>query len=167
MRRSLSLVLLMAFLLAAACVEEYNPAADTPAHPPAPVTTPSANPPAPAPTPLPQPVAFIAGIQCAVGDRSVDAYHCNGDVRIPGGEYDTVQIIAVYADNNTFRSNTVSLGGNDAVAKPFVFFPDIKYQGMNPAYFVRLDDRVYPVAWNGGAGTAMSNTPGAEGIGIE
>jgi hypothetical protein len=100
-------------------------------------------------------MAYLSGIQCATGDKSEDTYHCNGNIRIRGGAHDEVQVIARYPDNNVFRSNIVSLGGGEPVSKPFILFPDIKYQGQNPSYFVKMDRIVYPV--NGGV--AWSNLP--------
>jgi hypothetical protein len=113
----------------------------------------------PGQTPAPAEMAYLSGIACAVGDRSEDAYHCNGNVRISRGFYDEVQVIARYADNNTFKSGIVSLGGNGPVSQPFFLFPDPKYQGQTPAYFVRLDSTVNPVVWSGNGGTAWSNLP--------
>ena len=173
MRKYLAFILVLAVLLTAGCVEEPAPANATTNHTTAATPAPGSGGPAatgtptPVPTPPPAPMAYISGITCGVGDRSEAAYHCNGDIRIGSGEYDQVQVIAEYADNNTFRSGTVPLGGNDAVSKPFVIFPDIKYQGQTPSYFVRMDDHVYPVAWNGNLGVAWSNTPGAGGIEIK
>ncbi|OPX62171.1 MULTISPECIES: hypothetical protein [unclassified Methanoregula] len=155
MRHFLTVLVTLAVLMTAGCVEEPAPAATVTATP---VTTaPAAAPDTPAstPTPAPEAVAFISGIQCAVGDRSEAAYHCNGIVRIPKGAYEDVQVIAMYDDNNTFRSGSVPLGGNEPVMKPFVIFPDIKYQGKTPSYFVRLDGMFCPVV----SGAAMSNMP--------
>jgi hypothetical protein len=73
--------------------------------------------------------------------------------------YENIQVIAMYADNNTFRSGSVSLGGNDVVSKPFVIFPNVKYKGQTPEYFVRLDGVVCPVVWSGTTGAAMTNMP--------
>jgi len=173
MRRYSALVLVMAVLLTAGCVEEPAPANAT-----AGLTTPATSvppgggasvtgTPTPVPTPPPEAMAFISGITCGMGDKLNQIYHCSGDIRIRSiGSYDAVQVITVFSDKNTFRSNIVSLGGTEAISKQFVYFPDAKYQGETPTYFVRLDDKVYPVVWNGGMGTALSNTPGAEGIEI-
>jgi hypothetical protein len=165
MRQFFSLLLVLAVLLSAGCVEEES-ANTTAATAPAPVATAavtgtSASGPAATPTPPPAEMAYLAGIKCALGDKSEAAYHCNGDVRIRSGVYDEVQIIATYPDNNTFRSGVVSLGGNDAVSKPFFLFPDLKYQGQTPKYFIRLDSAVYPVIMSGEGGTAWSNMPPA------
>jgi len=113
----------------------------------------------PGQTPAPAEMAYLSGIECAVGDRSEDAYHCNGNVRIPRGSYEEVQVIARYTDNNTFKSGIVSLGGSGPVSQPFFLFPDLKYKGQTPAYFVRLDMTIYPVVWSGTTGTAWSNLP--------
>ena len=161
MRQFFSLILVLAVLLSAGCVEEETAnttatTAPTSLAMPA-VTGTSASGPAATPTPPPAEMAYLAGITCALGDKSEAAYHCNGDVRIRSGAYDEVQIIATYADNNTFRSCVVSLGGNDAVSKSFFLFPDLKYQGQTPKYFVRLDRTVYPVIMSGDGGVAWSN----------
>jgi len=156
MRYFLTVLVTLAVLMTAGCVEEPAPAVTVTATP---VTTaPAAAPetPASAPTPAPEAVAAISGITCAVGDRSEAAYHCNGNVRVIGkGAYEEVQVIAMYEDNNTFRSGAVPLGGNDPVLKPFVIFPDLKYKSQTPMYFVRLDGMICPVI----SGTAMSNMP--------
>jgi len=102
------------------------------------------------PAPVPVEMAYLASIQCGVGDRSEATYHCNGNVRIRSGVYDEVMVIARYPDNNTFKSGVLALGGGNPVSGPFVTFPDLKYQGQNPNYFVKLDKTLYPVIWNTG-----------------
>lgn len=157
MRQVLSLLLVLA-LLAAGCVEEYTPAASgTPAQTPV-VAVSAEKTPVPTPAPEPVAVAYISGITCGVGDRSDAAYHCNGDIRIGRGAYENVQVIAMYPDKNVFRSGTVSLGGDEAVSKPFVIFPDIKYKGQTPAYFVKVDGVFCMVTWSGSTGVARTNT---------
>ena len=160
MRLYFPLVLVLVVLISAGCVEEYTPENTTVTPAPAPVTpgvvaTPAG--PVTAPTPPPAEMAYISNIECGTGDKWGSEYHCNGYVRIRGGTYDEVQVIARYPDNNTFKSGTVSLGGGDAVSKPFFFFPDLKYQGQTPAYSVRLDKSTYPVSWSGATGVAWSN----------
>ncbi len=157
MRRYFSFVLVLAFLVTAGCVEEYDTNATvttamTTATLPAPVTT-------PVPTPAPEQVAYLANIQCGVGDRSEDTYHCNGDVRVRSGPARLVRVIARYADNNTFYSGTGELGGPNAISMPFAVFPDLKYQGQTPAYFVKIDNTLFPVTWSGSSGTAWSGMP--------
>ncbi len=165
MRQYFSLLLVMAVLITAGCVEEYTPANVTTVQ--TTVTTPVvANTPAGTPTPAPEQMAYISNIKCGVGDRSEAAYHCNGDVRVRSGASHEVMVVSRYQDNNTFRSGSVTLGGDNAVTNPFVIFPDIKYQGQTPSYFVRVDKTLYPVTFSGDYGTAWSNTPGAEGVDI-
>lgn len=157
MRRTFSLLLVLAVLITSGCVEP-DPGNATVTATTAVVTSsvPTAT---PGQTPAPAEMAYLSGIECAVGDRSEDAYHCNGNIRISRGFYEEVQVIARYADNNTFRSGIVSLGGSGPVSQPFFLFPDPKYQGQTPAYFVRLDKTVYPVVWSGNGGAAWSNLP--------
>jgi hypothetical protein len=175
MRRYFFLLLVLAFLITAGCVEEVpaNISATTvqttvtiaagggsgAGQPPAPSTV---------PTPPPAEMAYLSGIKCAVGDRSEAAYHCNGNIRIRGGSaFDNVQVLARYPDNNTFRSGDVAMGGSEAVSKPFVVFPDLKYQSQNPAYFVKMDGVLYPVVMTGGdSGTAWSNMPVPDGVDV-
>jgi hypothetical protein len=158
MRQYFSLLLVLAVLITAGCVEEYTPPKTTTAQ--TPVTSPVlSGTPGPTPGPAPAEMAYLANIQCAIGDRSEAAYHCNGNVRIRSGIYDEVQVIARYPDNNTFKSGSVAMGGNEPITKPFVIFPDLKYQGQNPDYFVKLDNTLYPVVWNGNSGAAWSNLP--------
>jgi hypothetical protein len=170
MRQYPYLLLVLAVLISAGCVEEYDPNATvtmTPA--PVPVTTAVVltNTPVQTPTPAPEQMAYLANIKCGTGDIWGKDYHCNGDVRIRSGAARQVQVISRYPDNNTFASGIADLGGSDAIAKPFVIFPDLKYQGQNPDYFVRVDKTLYPVTWSGSMGTAWSNTPGAEGITVK
>ena len=157
MRRYFSLLLVLAVLITSGCVEPDSDNATLTATTAA-VTTPV---PAATPgqTPPPAEMAYLSGIECAIGDKSEDAYHCNGNVRISRGFYEEVQVLARYADNNTFRSGIVSLGGSGPVSQPFFIFPDPKYQGRTPDYFVRLDRTVYRVVWSGSGGTAWSNLP--------
>jgi hypothetical protein len=166
MKPYLFLLLVLAVLITAGCVEEYTPAANVTTAATAVTTAAPANTPAGTPTPAPEQMAYLSGIQCGVGDRSEAAYHCNGDIRIRGGSYEKVQVLARYPDNNTFKSGAASMGGEDAVSKPFVVFPDIKYQGQTPVYFVKMDGIIYPVTWSGTMGVAWSNTPVAEGVDV-
>lgn len=164
MRRYFALLFVLAVLATAGCVEEYTP--ETTVSPVQTTAATAAPAETPVPTPPPAEMAYLVNIRCAVGDRSEDAYHCNGDIRIRGGVYENVQVIARYPDNNTFRSNTVSLGGSDPVSRAFILFPDPRYQGQTPAYFVRMDGALYPVVWSGSTGIAWSNLPRAQEIGI-
>jgi hypothetical protein len=166
MRQYFSLLLVLAFLITAGCVEESSPTTTVTTVQTLVITTVPANTPVQTPAPVPEQMAYLANIKCAVGDRSEAAYHCNGDVRVRGGASHEVQVIARYPDNNTFKSNIVDIGGENAISKPFVIFPDLKYQGQNPGYFVRMDGTLYPVIWSGSMGVAWSNTPGAEGVDI-
>jgi hypothetical protein len=159
MRQYLSLLLVLAVLLTAGCVEEYQ-ANSTVTTPQTQATTVSpANTPAPVQTPPPAEMAYISDIRCAVGDRSEAAYHCNGNVRIRSGVYNAVQVIAKYPDNNTYTSGIASMGGMDPVSVPFFLFPDIRYRDQTPSYFVKLDTKMYPVIWRGDTGVAWSNLP--------
>jgi hypothetical protein len=160
MRRYLSLLLVLAFLISAGCVEEYTPETTNATTTPAAVTLTSAitatpSGPTPVPTPPPAEMAYLVNIKCAVGDRSEAAYHCGGDIQIRRGVYEEVQVIARYPDNNTYRSGTFGMGGSNQVSRPFLLFPDLKYQGQSPDYFVRMDKTVYPVI----SGVAWSNLP--------
>jgi len=168
MMRYFSVLLVLAVLVTAGCVEEYTPGTTNVTMAPSPglTTTVAAALPVQTPAPVPVEMAYLASIQCGVGDRSEAAYHCNGNVRIRSGTYDEVLVIARYPDNNTFKSGVLSLGGGNPVSGPFVTFPDLKYQGQNPGYFVKLDKTLYPVIWNGNIGVAWSNTSGAEGVDI-
>ena len=168
MRPYLSVFLVLALLITAGCVQEYNPGTtaatrQTPVRTTVPADT--ADTPGQTPAPAPEEMAYLANIQCAVGDRSEAAYHCNGNVRVRGGPCE-VQVIARYPDNNTFISGLEEMGGSNLIVKPFVIFPNIRYKGQVPDYFVKIDNTLYPVTWSGGSGTAWSNTPGAEGVDI-
>ena len=161
MIRYFSVLLVLAVLITAGCVEpETANATVTATTAPALVTSSvPTNTPVLTPTPVPEQMAYLTDIQCAEGDKTGAAYHCYGNVRIQSGSYDEVQVIAIFPDNNTFKSGTVAMGGNDIVLKPFYIFPDLKYEGQEPKYFVRLDNNVYPVVWSGTTGTAWSNLP--------
>ena len=155
-----ALVLVAAVLLIAGCVEEYVPenvtATQTQVTPEGTVTPAG---PTAVPTLPPEEMAYISGIQCAMGDKWGSVYHCGGNVRIRSGSYDEVQVITMYPDNNTFSSGSVSLGGTEAVSKPFTTFPDPKYQGQVPRYFVKMDKKICPVTMSGDVGVAFSNMP--------
>lgn len=167
MKRYFSLFLVLAVLVTAGCVEEYTPEATNDTAAPTPGTTTVATDiPVQTPAPVPAEMAYLTNIQCAVGDRSEAAYHCNGNVRIRSGAYDEVLVIARYPDNNTFKSGVLALGGGNPVSGPFVTFPDLKYQGQNPDYFVKLDRTLYPVIWSSNVGVAWSDTSGAESVDI-
>lgn len=166
MWRYFSFLLVLAFLITAGCVEEYTPEPATVTTAPALVTsTVPATPagPAPVPTPPPAEMAYLVNLQCAVGDRSEAAYHCGGDVQIRRGVYEEVRVIARYPDNNTFTSGIFGMGGSNPVSRPFLVFPDIKYQNQNPDYFVRMDRTIYPVI----NGVAWSNLPADKQLGIQ
>ena len=158
MRRYFSLLLVLAVLITAGCVEEYTPETTTVTTAPAVVTstllaTPTG--PTPVPTPPPAEMAYLVNIKCAVGDRSEAAYHCGGDIQIRRGVYEEVRVIARYPDNNTFTSGVFGMGGGNQVSRPFLIFPDLKYQNQNPEYFVKMDKTIYPVI----SGVAWSNLP--------
>jgi hypothetical protein len=166
MRQYFFLLLVLSVLITAGCVEEYTPET-TVTTAPALVTTPvlaSTPTPTSIPTPAPEQMAYLANIKCGTGDKWGKDYHCNGDVRIRSGPSCEVLVIARYPDNNTFKSNVVEIGGENALSKPFAIFPDLIYQGQNPDYFVKVDKTLYPVIWGGNMGVAWSNTPGAEGV---
>lgn len=159
MRQYPALMLVLAVLITAGCVEPDMPDMNaTTAQTTVASTVPTRDP-GQTPAPVPQEVAYVSDILCAVGDRSEAAYHCNGNVRIRGRAYENVQVIVQYPDNNTFRSASVTMGGTEPVMKPFAVFPDIKYKGQNPDYFVRLDNILYPVVMSGTGGTAWSGLP--------
>ncbi len=163
MQRFPALLLALALLLTAACIEPENPPLNgTTGSVPgtAPVTTgsPGDNP-AQTPKPAPAEVAYLSGIECAVGDRTEYAYHCNGNVRVPGGASREVRVLARYPDNNTYRSGTLTMGGAEPVQKPFIVFPDPRYQNQNPAWFVMVDNATYPVIMSGNGGTAWAGLP--------
>jgi hypothetical protein len=158
MRQYFTLLPVLAFLISAGCVEEYTPETTNVTTAPAVVTaTVSATPtgPTPVPTPPPAEMAYLVNIKCAVGDRSEAAYHCGGDVQIRRGVYEEVRVIARYPDNNTFASGIFGMGGSNQVSRPFLLFPDLKYQSQTPDYFIRMDKTVYPVI----NGVAWSNLP--------
>jgi hypothetical protein len=158
MRQYFSLLLVLAVLITAGCVEEPSAntvtTAQTPVTSTVPVNT-AIQTPTPVPTPPPAEMAYLANIRCAVGDKSVTTYHCNGDVQIRRGVYEEVQVIARYPDKNTYKSGIVAMGGNNPVSQPFIIFPDLKHQGQNPDYFIKMDKTVYPVIGS----TAWSNLP--------
>lgn len=159
MSRYPALLLVLAVLITAGCIEPDIPDMNaTTVQTPAASAVPSQDP-GHTPAPAPERMAYVSDIQCAVGDRSEDTYHCNGNVGIRGGIYEEVQVIVRYPDNNTFKSGSVTLGGTEPIMKPFAVFPDLKYKGQNPDYFVRLDTALYPVIMSGTSGTAWSNLP--------
>jgi hypothetical protein len=165
MRLYLFLLLVLGVLITAGCVEEYTPEATvTTTGTPVTATTVLTRTPTPIPTPEPEEMAYLSNIKCTVGDISEAAYHCNGNIRIGRGEYDAVQVIAMYPDNNTFRSGTMSLGGGDTTSKTFAIFPDLKYKGQNPTYYVKMDKTLCLVRWSGSTGVAWSNMPVPPGI---
>jgi len=157
MRRYFSLLLVLAVLVTAGCVEEYTPETNvTPAQTTVTTTVP-VNTPEPTPRPVPAEMGYLSNIKCGVGDKTEDTYHCNGDVRIRGGTSAEVQVIARYKDGNTFYSGIFDLGGSNPTSYPFAIFPDLKYKSQNPDYFVKIDKTEYPVFWSGNYGVAWSN----------
>jgi hypothetical protein len=161
MRQYFTLLLVLAVLITAGCVEEYTPppaAATTPA----PVTSPAVtNTPVQTPTPPPAEMAYVTKLTCAVIDESVATYHCKGNILIRSGGAHDLQVIARYPDNNTFKSGMVTLGGSNPVSMPFILFADVKYKDKTPNYFVKIDNTLYPVIWSGNGGTAWSNLTAA------
>ncbi len=158
MRWYLSLLLVVVVLGTTGCIEEYSPVPDgTPAQTPgtSPVLTGT---PLPTPTPAPAELAYLEGVTCSLDSTTERTYHCNGNVRVRTG-YHEVQVLSRYPDNNTFYSAIVSMGGANPVSRPFVLFPDLKYQGQEPRYFVRLDNAVHPVIMSGNNGIAWAHLP--------
>jgi hypothetical protein len=161
MRLFPALLLVLAVIVTAGCVEDMSsttPVTTAPVQ--TPVTTTVVLTSTPVPTPTPDQVAYVSNIKCGTGDKWGKDYHCDGDMRIRSGPSHEVQVISRYPDKNIFQSNSEDLGGSNAISKPFIIFPDLKYQGQTPEYFVRIDSTLYPVI----SGVAWSNTPGAEGI---
>jgi len=154
-----ALLLVLVVLITAGCIEPDTDGMNATMEQTLVTTTVPPQTPGKTPAPVPEQVAYVSDIQCAVGDRTETTYHCNGYVGIRGGVYEEVQVIARYPDNNTFTSGRVSLGGAEPLSKPFFVFPDLRYQGKNPDYFVRLDTALYPVSMSGTSGTAWSNLP--------
>lgn len=155
MRHIFSLLLVLSVLVTAGCIQEYadNSTMTTATTlTPSPVMTTVS-------TPAPQraEMAYLAGIQCTLDPTTERAYHCNGNVRIRSGASREVQVIARYPDNNTFYGGSAAMGGSNPIAKPFVVFPDLKYQGQDPDWFVKLDNTTYKVTWSGDTGVAWSD----------
>jgi hypothetical protein len=167
MRQYFSLLLVLAVLITAGCVEDTSQTtAVTRVPTPATTQTVVTNTPTQTPTSPPAEMAYISNVQCAVIDESVATYHCKGTIRIhSGASSHDLQVIAKYPDNNTFKSGMVTLGGDDPVSMPFILFADVKYKDKTPDYFIKMDKTVYPVVINGNGGTAWSNlTAGQEVI---
>ena len=104
-------------------------------------------------------MAYLEDTYCRMDETTETSYHCNGKVRIKSGVYSEVQVIAKFADNNTFESGVFAMGGSNPTLKSFIIFPDLKYKGRQPEYFVRLDTTRYPVNKDGNFGTAYLNPP--------
>jgi len=159
MRHMFSLLLVLSVLVTSGCIQEYADnttmtTAQTQRTPPV-MTTVST------PAPAPAEMAYLAAVECTLDPTTERAYHCNGNVRIRSGASREVQVIARYPDNNTFYSGIAAMGGSNPIAKPFVLFPDLKYQGQDPDWFVKLDNTTYPVTWSGDTGVAWSGLPPA------
>jgi hypothetical protein len=159
MRQYFSLLLVLAVLITTGCVEDTSQTtAVTKAPTMATTQTVMTNTPEQTPTQPPAEMAYISNMQCAVIDESVATYHCKGNIRIHSGAAShDLQVIAMYPDNNTFKSGVVTLGGDSAVSMPFILFADVKYKDQKPDYFITMDKTLYPVSMNGNSGTAWSN----------
>ena len=127
MQRFLPLLLALALLLTPACIEPETPPLNGTGGPVPGAGTVTTGVPGDTPgltsRPAPEEVAYLSGIECAIGDRKEDVYHCNGNVRIRGGAIADVRVIARYPDNNTFRSPVLTLGGAEPIQKAFMVFP--------------------------------------------
>jgi hypothetical protein len=157
MRQYPALLLVLAVLITAGCVEYTS---QTPVVTKTPVPVPSATTVTPVQTPTQPPaeMAYISNVQCAVIDESVATYHCKGNIRIhSGASAHDLQVVARYPDNNTFKSGSFTLGGDNAVSMPFIVFADVKYKDKTPDYFINMDNTLYRVIWTGTGGTAWSN----------
>jgi hypothetical protein len=159
MRQYPVLLLVLAVLITAGCVEDTSQTTAV-TKTPVPVisTTIVTNTPGQTPTQPPAEMAYLSNLNCAVIDESVATYHCKGNIRIhSGASSHDLQVIARYPDNNTFKSGVVALGGDDPVSMPFILFADVKYKDQKPDYFITMDKTLYPVSMNGNSGTAWSN----------
>jgi hypothetical protein len=157
MRQYLFLLLVLAVLVTAGCVEEITPETNVTTTQTPVTTTVPADTPARTPQPVPAEMGYLSNIICSIGVKTKDTYHCNGDVRIRSGASHEVQVVARYKDGNTFYSGIFDLGGSNPISMPFAIFPDLKYKSQNPDYFVKLDNAEYPVFWSGSYGVAWSN----------
>jgi hypothetical protein len=157
MRQCFSLLLVLAVLVTAGCVEEYSPGTNVTTTQTLVTSAGPANTSGQTPAPPPAEMAYLATVKCSLDQTTGRSYHCNGNVRIHSGASGQARVIARYPDNNTFYSGMVELGGDNPISRPFVLFPDLRYQGQEPHYFVELDKTVYPVIMSGDGGTAWSN----------
>jgi len=158
MRQYFSLLLVLAVLITAGCVEDTTPKTTVTTVRTLVTTTVTTNTPVQTPATPPEEMAYLANVKCAVIDESVATYHCKGNLRIHSGAAShDLQVIARYPDNNTFKSGIMTLGGSNPISMPVILFADVKYQSQTPNYFINMDKTLYPVIWNGDSGTAWSN----------
>ena len=119
--------------------------------------TPAPLPPAPAgaetrPTPVSGtvvtmvPAAELARLReesFGVASGSGAMYQFRGSLAISGGAYKSVRAIMQYPDGTEYVFDGGSMGGASPVAKTMILYPDPRYLGQTPKYFISLDGKEY------------------------
>jgi hypothetical protein len=92
------------------------------------------------------PATELARIQqdlLGVSSGSGSLYQFQGRLSISGGVYKSVTVIMQYTDGTEYVSDAGSMGGASPVLKAFTIYPDSRYEGQAPEFFIGLDGTRY------------------------
>jgi len=98
-------------------------------------------------------LARIREESLGVGSGSGDVYQFLGSISISGGEYRSVDAILQYPDGTNYTFHAGSMGGANPVVKDIILYPDSRYQGQTPEYFISLDGKEYATVYQYTGGT--------------
>jgi hypothetical protein len=96
------------------------------------------------------PVTELARIQqdlLGLGSGSGSLYQLQGRLSISGGAYKSVRVIMRYPDGTEYVSDAGSMGGASPVLKTFTIYPDSRYEGQAPEFFISLDGTRYEATY--------------------
>ena len=72
-----------------------------------------------------------------------DIYYFPGKVSIASGAFSSVKIILRYSDSQEYIFDAGGMGGSNPTVKQFILFPDLRYTGRQPKYYIKADDKEY------------------------
>jgi hypothetical protein len=87
-------------------------------------------------------------------------------VSVYNGVYDAVRVIIMYADGQHYSYDAGGMGGSNATVKPFYLFPDKRYAGQNPEYYIQLGDTVYSTQYEYGNGGIIRIATSADALAV-
>ena len=98
-------------------------------------------------------LARIRQDNLGIASGSGAIYQFRGSLAISGGVYESVKGILRYPDGTEYVFDAGSMGGASPVVKTMILYPDSRYQGQTPKYFISLDGKEYATVYQYTDGT--------------